>query len=87
MFCFLEKQGDDDFVLQIAYVFYSLLNYRDESLAATICADGSPMVEYLINLANDKNARLRRFCEKALHVVVVVIFQGFEWGFQFFTMY
>lgn len=71
-FLILEKQEDEEFVLQILYLFLCL--FYHQKLAVLLCSDDNELIEYLIKSIHDKNDKIRTISNQILQIVVVLFF-------------
>lgn len=61
-----EKQDDDEMVYQLMYVFYRMLLYPE---TRAVILGPTQIVEYLLELLQDKNPRIRKMSDSVLAVV------------------
>jgi hypothetical protein len=64
----LDKQEDDELVLQIVYVFYQFCRH-DHTRPHVIATREVPA--YLIDLMHDSNSEIRRVCDTTLDIIAV----------------
>ncbi|KHJ88076.1 cation efflux family protein [Oesophagostomum dentatum] len=60
-------QEDDEFVVQLLYLFLQLLRHRE--LANRLMGTESPLGAYVIDLMHDKNPAIREMCDNALVII------------------
>jgi hypothetical protein len=61
-----EKQDDDEMVYQLMFVFYRMLLYPE---TRAVILGPAQIVEYLLELLQDKNPRIRKMADSVLAVV------------------
>lgn len=62
-------QEDDEFVVQLLYLFLQLLRHRE--LANRLMGADSALGAYVIDLMHDKNPAIREMCDNALVIIGV----------------
>ncbi|KAK6740698.1 hypothetical protein RB195_008884 [Necator americanus] len=60
-------QEDDEFVVQLLYLFLQLLRHRE--LANRLMGSDSALGAYVIDLMHDKNPAIREMCDNALVII------------------
>jgi len=68
LFFFLEKQVDDELVLQIVYVFYQMVFHQ---ATRNVIIKETQAPAYLIDLMHDKNEEIRKVCDNTLDIISV----------------
>lgn len=66
-------QEDDEFVVQLLYLFLQLLRHRE--LANRLMGADSALGAYVIDLMHDKNPAIREMCDNALVIIGVRYWQ------------
>ncbi|CAD5226876.1 unnamed protein product [Bursaphelenchus xylophilus] len=62
-----KKQEEDEFCLQIAFLFLRLLTYTE--VRNRMCSEKEKLIEYIINMSRDKNTTLRDLCDQSLQII------------------
>ena len=65
---FFDKMEDDEFSLQILYIYYRMLM---ADLATEFIIHQSKVIEYCIEAIGDKNPKIRRIVDDILNIVMV----------------